>query len=169
MWKVKSRSSHWKMMSIEFNLKRNSENSFYDYPERWITWLVGRWRTQLIARQLVNCRTHEHRHFERTLRSTDTVPGPRLAEGRFCMYDQTALARRGEKYMRRENVGFGKVEMLELKIERKRDMVPRNVFTDVCVCIYIYSLTIVLSIKLLGVPFHHIYHLFFSNSRAKAI
>lgn len=43
-----------------------------DYPERWITWLVGRWRTQLIARQLVNCRTHEHRHFERTLRSSDT-------------------------------------------------------------------------------------------------
>jgi len=33
---------------------------------------VGRWRTQLIARQLVNCRTHEHRHFERTLRSSDT-------------------------------------------------------------------------------------------------
>jgi len=45
------------------------------------TWapIVG---TQLIARQLVNCRTHEHRHFERTLRSTDTIPGPRLAEGR---------------------------------------------------------------------------------------
>lgn len=31
----------------------------------------------------MNCRTHEHRHFERTLRSTDTIPGPRLAEGRF--------------------------------------------------------------------------------------
>lgn len=30
----------------------------------------------------MNCRTHEHRHFERTLRSSDTVPGPRLAEGR---------------------------------------------------------------------------------------
>lgn len=29
----------------------------------------------------MNCRTHEHRHFERTLRSTDTIPGPRLAEG----------------------------------------------------------------------------------------
>lgn len=52
------------------------------YPERWITWFVGRWRTQLIARQLVNCRTHEHRHFERTLRSWDTIPGPLLTEGR---------------------------------------------------------------------------------------
>lgn len=30
----------------------------------------------------MNCRTHEHRHFERTLRSTDPIPGPRLAEGR---------------------------------------------------------------------------------------
>lgn len=62
-----------------------------DYPERWITWLVGRWRTQLIARQLVNCRTHEHRHFERTLRSTDTIPGPRLAEGRFS-YNKLLIA-----------------------------------------------------------------------------
>lgn len=44
-----------------------------DYSERWITWLVGRWRTQLIARLLVNCRTHEHRHFERTLRSSDIL------------------------------------------------------------------------------------------------
>lgn len=61
--------------------------SLFDYPERWITWLVGRWRTQLIARQLVNCRTHEHRHFERTLRSLDTVPGPLLAEGRFYFQD----------------------------------------------------------------------------------
>jgi hypothetical protein len=51
---------------------------------------VGRWRTQLIARQLVNCRTHEHRHFERTLRSSDTIPGPRLAEGRSIKQDQTA-------------------------------------------------------------------------------
>lgn len=37
----------------------------------------------------MNCRTHEHRHFERTLRSTDTIPGPRLAEGR-SKYNQTA-------------------------------------------------------------------------------
>ena len=37
----------------------------------------------------MNCRTHEHRHFERTLRSTDTIPGPRLAEGRL-LYNQTA-------------------------------------------------------------------------------
>jgi len=48
-------------------------------PERWITRLVGRWRTQQIARRHVNCRTHEHRRFERTLRSLDfqsrTTPG----------------------------------------------------------------------------------------------
>lgn len=56
-------------------------------PKRWITWLVGRWRTQQIARQLVNCRTHEHRQFERTLRSLDPVPGPLLTEGRFNFHD----------------------------------------------------------------------------------
>lgn len=33
----------------------------------------------------MNCRTHEHRHFERTLRSTDPIPGPRLAEGRLLI------------------------------------------------------------------------------------
>lgn len=65
-----------------FRTKYNFKKISNDYPERWITWLVGRWRTQLIARQLVNCRTHEHRHFERTLRSTELSPGPRLAEGR---------------------------------------------------------------------------------------
>lgn len=37
----------------------------------------------------MNCRTHEHRRFERTLRSSDTVPGPRLAEGRIN-YQTTA-------------------------------------------------------------------------------
>jgi len=62
------------------------------YTERWITWLVGRRRTQLIARQILNCRTHEHRHFERTLLSTETIPGPRLAEGRFGKL-KTACAR----------------------------------------------------------------------------
>ena len=35
----------------------------------------------------MNCRTLEHRHFERTLRSSDTVPGPLLAEGRFNFHD----------------------------------------------------------------------------------
>ena len=35
---------------------------------QWINWLGGRWRTQLAARRHVNCRTHEHRHFERILR-----------------------------------------------------------------------------------------------------
>ncbi|KAK9701459.1 hypothetical protein QE152_g30544 [Popillia japonica] len=35
-------------------------------------------------------RTLEHRHFERTLRSSDTVPGPLLAEGRFNIHDCAA-------------------------------------------------------------------------------
>ena len=45
---------------------------------QWITWLGGRWRTQLTARRNVNCRTHEHRHFERTLRTVTcwlSMPG----------------------------------------------------------------------------------------------
>lgn len=52
------------------------------HPEQWITWFADRWRTQLIARQLVNCRTHEHWYFERTLRSWDTISRPHLTEGR---------------------------------------------------------------------------------------
>lgn len=39
-----------------------------NYPKRGITWFVGRWRTQQTARIYVNCRTHEHRYFERILR-----------------------------------------------------------------------------------------------------
>ena len=34
---------------------------------QWINWIGGRWRTQLNAWHNVNCRTHEHRHFERIL------------------------------------------------------------------------------------------------------
>ena len=34
---------------------------------QWIIWLRGRWRTELTLRCRVNCRTHEHRHFERIL------------------------------------------------------------------------------------------------------
>ena len=79
------------------NIKNKKEK--YDYPERWITWLVGRWRTQLIARQRVNCRTHEHRHFERTLRSTDTIPGPRLAEGRSRNPNTACVAYRYSSYI----------------------------------------------------------------------
>ena len=41
---------------------------------QWITWLRGRWRTQLAARRRVNCRTHEHRHFERILRNGALSP-----------------------------------------------------------------------------------------------
>jgi hypothetical protein len=33
----------------------------------------------------VNCRTHEHRHFERTLRVSDSIRYPHLAEGRITM------------------------------------------------------------------------------------
>ena len=47
---------------------------------QWITWLGGRWRTQLTARRNVNCRTCEHRHFERILRSSTSAPC--LAQGR---------------------------------------------------------------------------------------
>lgn len=72
---------------VAHSYKHGEMSNKNDYPERWITWLVGRWRTQLIARQLVNCRTHEHRHFERTLRSSDSVPGPHLAEGRINFKD----------------------------------------------------------------------------------
>lgn len=75
-WICLNKKFYYNIFYIYFNKKTNY------YPERWITWLVGRWRTQLIAWQLVNCRTHEHRHFERTLRSTDPIPGPHLAEGR---------------------------------------------------------------------------------------
>lgn len=84
-----------------------------DYPERWITWLVDRWRTQLIARQLVNCRTHEHRHFERTLRSTEMSPGPRLAEGRsknktrlLVLYERINWAFAGARNRERLNHSF---------------------------------------------------------------
>ena len=34
---------------------------------QWINWIGGRWRTQLNAWHNVNCRTHEHRQFERIL------------------------------------------------------------------------------------------------------
>ena len=36
---------------------------------QWISWLGGRWRTELNPWHNVNCRTHEHRHFERILRA----------------------------------------------------------------------------------------------------
>lgn len=42
-------------------------NRLTNNPERWITWLVGRRRTQQTARHCVKCRSHEHRHVERTL------------------------------------------------------------------------------------------------------
>lgn len=41
----------------------------------------------------MNCRTHEHRHFERTLRSWDSIPGPLLAEGRIYLKDCSVFDR----------------------------------------------------------------------------
>ena len=70
----------------------------YDYSERWIIWLMGLWKMQLIARQRVNCRTHEHRHFERTLRSMDTISGSGLAEGR-SRNPNTCIAYRYSSYI----------------------------------------------------------------------
>ena len=57
----------------------------------------------------MNCRTHEHRHFERTLRSTDTIPGPRLAEGRFTTNHAACAgaASRGTAYERSLSVRPG--------------------------------------------------------------
>ena len=43
--------------------------TFLNNIVQWITWLGGRWRTQLTARRNVNCRIYEHRHFERILRN----------------------------------------------------------------------------------------------------
>lgn len=45
----------------------------------------------------MNCRTHEHRHFERTLRSSDTVPGPLPSEGRVLFQND---CRRGSSSFR---------------------------------------------------------------------
>lgn len=45
---------------------------------QWITWLGGRWRSQLAASRNVNCRTHEHRHIERILQIVtllQSIPG----------------------------------------------------------------------------------------------
>ena len=44
---------------------------------QWIIWLGGRWRTELTLWCRVNCRTHEHRHFERILR---ILQGLRVAQ-----------------------------------------------------------------------------------------
>ena len=48
-------------------MKYKQTNKYHS--KRWITRLMGRWRTQQTVRHRVNCRTHEHRHFERILRS----------------------------------------------------------------------------------------------------
>ena len=57
--------------------------NFHSSPARWITRLVGRQRREKIARRHVNCRTHEHRRFESTLRFLNfpsrTKPGLRSA------------------------------------------------------------------------------------------
>ena len=52
---------HWKWLKNFVKIK--------DHSKRWITRLMGRWRTQQTVRHRVNCRTHEHRHFERISQS----------------------------------------------------------------------------------------------------
>ena len=47
---------------------------------QWINWIGGRWRTQLNAWHNVNCRTHEHWHFERILQVC-ACNGPTLGSG----------------------------------------------------------------------------------------
>uniref|UniRef100_A0A8D8PXX8 Uncharacterized protein n=1 Tax=Cacopsylla melanoneura TaxID=428564 RepID=A0A8D8PXX8_9HEMI len=54
-------------LKIEQNGKTKEDEREINNPERWITWLVGRRRTQQTARHCVKCRSHEHRHVERTL------------------------------------------------------------------------------------------------------
>lgn len=69
----------------------------------------------------MNCRIHEHRHFERTLRSLDTVPGPFLAEGRFYFQDCPVL-----------NVALSLVQMLCVRcvyLERL-DQIGGSLFFD---------------------------------------
>ena len=61
---------------------------------QWINWLGGRWRTQLNARHNVNCRTHEHRHFERILQVC-TCYTPTLVSGSVIQHpwgDEFALS-----------------------------------------------------------------------------
>ena len=59
--------------------------------EQWITWLGGRWRTQQTARRNVNCRTYEHRHFERILRAVICSP-PMSGSGSVCHPSSFLLA-----------------------------------------------------------------------------
>ena len=58
----------WNFYSILYSILRVNWIEKYNTLQ-WITWLGGRWRTQLTARRHVNCRTCEHRHFERILRT----------------------------------------------------------------------------------------------------
>ena len=48
--------------------------------------------------QCVNCRTHEYRHFEHTLRSMDIIFGSGLAEGRSRNLN-TCIAHRYSSYI----------------------------------------------------------------------
>jgi hypothetical protein len=73
-----SSASASKTVSMKHHQNKNNKNYNLEW---WITRLVGRWRTQLTACRRVNCRTHEHRRFERKWRSKVNFR-PRLAEGR---------------------------------------------------------------------------------------
>lgn len=82
----------------------------------------------------MNCRTHEHRHFERTLRSTDTIPGPRLAEGRFSTPkllapEKRARPRRGDQIMARVACALCALTMGVRAIVGRSPEVPRRPLT----------------------------------------
>ena len=53
---------------------------------QWITWLGGRWRTQLTARRNVNCRTCDHRPFERILQDSSSTVCPMFCSGSFNIH-----------------------------------------------------------------------------------
>lgn len=70
------------------------------HSKRWITRLMGRWRTQQTVRHRVNCRTHEHRHFERisqsmlygTLINFEVLLGLHMVEGCKTMQNKLLIS-----------------------------------------------------------------------------
>lgn len=76
----------------------------------------------------MNCRTHEHRHFERTLRVSDHVRNPRLSEGRAnCKTLPVACARLTARARVPVCLGAsrpGSLARLSLPRERRRGVLP---------------------------------------------
>lgn len=99
----------------------------------------------------MNCRTHEHRHFERTLRSTDPIPGPRLDEGRST--NKTRLLCSRSHFVvrtRKKSVSLNvRRARARRRSKRKRDLSMKNddlenlnisffiIYLCVCVCVVI--------------------------------